>query len=274
LDKRFIICFFVFFTIIGCTTLKIKDKETYSKVLYKNLVKKSSKINDAYITGLFKISGIEEIPSIFMEFQLSCVFPEKQVTFRIRVLNNNLIDIFINKNDVYIINNIEKNYYKTDIEKIDFSKVTGINFNPLDVSYFFLGVIPNNDKMELINFISEKNDNILEISDSNCKYTINLNQKELITKVKVKNQYFDPLILESIKYKDNNMTGLTVPNMFVFSSEDKKTKISFIINKAKINQSVKSIINVNDIIAGYKSTNNPEDIKINAEKFKNQIKNN
>lgn len=272
--KRLIIFFIIFFNIISCTTIKIKDKETYSKVLYKNLIKKSSKISAAKISGIFKISGIEDIPSIFMEFRLNCSFNEKIVSFRMRALNKNLIDIFINKNDVYIINNIEKNYYKTDIEKIDFSKVTGINFNPLDISYFFLGVIPNNDKMMLINFISEKNDNILEISDNVSKYTINMNSKELITKVKVTNQYFDPFLVDSIKYKENNISGIAVPNMFVFTSEDRKIKISFVINKVKINQPFENIINLDEIIKNYKNAINPEDIKINVEKFKNQINNN
>ena len=104
--KRLIIFFIIFFNIISCTTIKIKDKETYSKVLYKNLIKKSSKISAAKISGIFKISGIEDIPSIFMEFRLNCSFNEKIVSFRMRALNKNLIDIFINKNDVYIINNI------------------------------------------------------------------------------------------------------------------------------------------------------------------------
>jgi hypothetical protein len=273
-NKLFKKTFFLLITLLflsSCATLKTKDQETFGNVLYKNLKKKSEKVSDAYITGMFKISGINEIPPVFMEFQLTSRYAENYVFFRIRILNKNVIDIVINKNDVYIVNNVEKKYYKTDIEKIDFSKVIGINFNPLDVSYFFLGLIPNNDKMELINFKKNKNNFTLNISDSASKYTIDVNNREAITKVKIFNQYFDTLILESITYREDIETGMYVPNMFNFSSENKKIKISFIINRIKLNAN-SGKKDIKSIIGTYQETLNAEEIKIDVDKFKNFIK--
>jgi len=272
IKKAFILILLVFLT--GCTTLKIKDKETFGQVLYKNLKKKSLKVEKAVISGMFKINGVPEIPSIFMEFKLLTVFNEKTVSFRIRALNKNLIDIFIDKNNVYIINNIDKKYFKTDIEKIDFTKVTGINFNPFDVSYLFLGIIPSNDKMEYINFTRDKNEYIMEISDNISKYILNLNKKELLTKVKIMNQYFDTIILDSIRYRENGNGGFDIPHMFVFSSENSKNKISFIINKSVLNNGESNFIDIKNIILNYQFTDKVDDIKLDAEKIKNQIKNN
>ena len=266
LKKRIFIFLSITLILFACKTIRVRDKETTGNVLFKTLLKKSEKINDVYISGLFKINGVKELPPIYLQFESQGKLKEKAISFRILSFKTPIIDISLNQNDVLFINHAGEEFVNLDIEQIDFSKFTGISFNPLDLSYFFLGTIPYSESMELMDFKWTKKEYIIDISDNVSKYTIHLNSKEELGSIKIFNQYFDALFLESIKYKKNN-DGINMPYMLVFSSEDKKIQISFIINKILLDPLEKSLIDL-DILNKYKEVSTLEKMQMKFKKNK------
>ncbi len=259
--KKFLPYILVFFIITSCKTISIKNKETFGKIIFKNLKNKSEKTENALITGLFRISGVEEIPSAFLKFESFCFFNEKKIYFRMSFINNVIADIIIDKNKVLFLNHIGEEYVEYNIEQVDFSKFTGANFNPLDISYFFIGNIPFSENMELIDFKWQKKEYIMNITDNISKYTITLNRNEQITKVQIFNQYFDNLILDSIIYRDESNGEAKKPYKFDFLTENKKIKISFILKNISI-EPPQSDLEKFKIPKKYKKVSSIEKIKI------------
>ncbi len=219
---------------------------------------------------MFRVSGVEDIPSAFLKFESYCFFKEKKVYFRVFFINNLLIDIIIDKNNVLFINHIGKEYVEYNIEQVDFSKFTGANFNPLDISYFFLGSIPYSENMEVIDFKLDKNEYIMVITDNISKYTIHLNSKEEINKVEIFNQYFDNLFLDSITYKESKKENEKIPYKFDFLTENRDIKIQFILNEIT-NELSQFELSKYAIPNDYKKVSSIEKIKID---FKDRNKSN
>ena len=236
------------FFILSCTTFgknEIKDKETYGKILFKSLKKKSSALDKAYISGMFKVSGVETIPSIYLKFEQISLFKEKSVSFRIISFNKPIIDILLTAEEAIVINHTNNEYVKLNIEQVDISKITGINFSPLDLSYLFLGNIPYSDSMELMKFdLDKKGFRIMDITDNVSKYTLNFNNNNQIVSVKIFNQFFDNLVLDSIKYKDDKKD---FPYMFNFSNSNSTIKISFVLKNISLLTTKNKFININKL---------------------------
>lgn len=228
--KRNLIYICILIVLFACTTINIRDKDTFGRIIFKNIKNKSEKIQDSHITGMFRVSGVEDIPSAFLKFESYCFFKEKKVFFRVFFINNLLIDIIFDKNNALFINHIGKEFVEYNIEQVDFSKFTGANFNPLDIGYFFLGCIPYSENMEIIDFKLDKKDYIMVITDNISKYTIHLNSNEEISKVEIFNQYFDNLYLDSITYNDSKKNNIKIPYKFDFLTEKRDIKIQFILN--------------------------------------------
>jgi len=259
--KRIItLLFFIFILILSCKFIKVKDKEIAGNVLFKNLLKKSEKIDQALISGNFKILGSEKIPPIYLKFDSECCFKKKSVFFRISSLNKKILDIYRDQDEITIINHIGKQYIKLNIERIDLSNIVGINFNPIDISYIFLGLIPYSDNMELIDFKWSPREYVLRISDNVSEYQIYLDNNEDIIDLEINNQYFDAIHLDSIKYKKNKEKKNS-PFMLDFSTDENDIKLKFIINKASTNPIKKSLLDLS-ILKDYEKINSIDKLKI------------
>ncbi|MBN2544397.1 MAG: hypothetical protein JXB50_01285 [Spirochaetes bacterium] len=259
--KKFVLLFSVLLMIVSCKTTIIKDKKTQGNILFKKLLSDSVKVESAYISGLLKITGVKDIPSAFIKFESQTLFNEKKSIFKIKVLNKVSMDIFIDKTDVYIINNINKQFVKISVEKADLSSITGMNFNLIDLSYFFLGFMPNSDTMEMTDFNVVKNQYIMKITDNISKYIISLNKNIEFINVKIENQYYDTITLESIIYAIYD-DGTSKPKYITFSQEEKKVKIFFILNGNKMNYIKEGIFNY-DFFNDYKIVNTFDELKPN-----------
>ena len=76
----------LFLIISSCTSIKIKeikDKETYGKILFKNLKKKSESIDNVLIEGMIKINGVKDIPSAYIKCQILCQYNKNKVNFKL-----------------------------------------------------------------------------------------------------------------------------------------------------------------------------------------------
>lgn len=265
--KKIIPCIFIIFILNACATILVKNKGTFGKIFFKNLKNKSKNINNAYISGMFKINGVEDIPSTYLKFETYCFFNEKKVFFRIYFINTVITDIIINNTDAILVNHIDKEYVEYNLEQVDFSKFTGANFNPLDLSYFFLGSIPYSENMELIDFKWDKKEYIMDITDNISKYILYLNKDEKITKVQIYNQYFDNLILDSITYKEKSKDKEKIPYKFDFSTENKKIKISFVLKDILFEPS-KDDLTKFKIPNDYKKVSSIDKIKLDFKKIR------
>jgi hypothetical protein len=235
LKKFFVFIFLLLLVLINsCKTVPLKNEEMETKILFKNLQKDSEKIDSISVSGLLRISGVKDIPSGYVQFDSHGNLKENYISFKISFLKKPLIEIVIDNKDVILINHSGKQYIRLDIEKIDFSKFIGINFNPLEVSYLFVGRIPYSPDMELMDFVSSKKESVLNITNNISKYSLYLNSRREFQKIIISNEYFDPIILDSIQYTKND-DGENVPKNLNFSTEDGKIKLYFIIDKSSLN---------------------------------------
>jgi len=209
---------------------------------------------------LMRVDGVKELPSVFLHFESQGKLKENQTSFKISSFKTQLIDIDINGDSVLLINHTGKQFLRLNKEQIDFSKITGINFNPIEISYFFLGNVPYSENMELMDFKWTRNDYILDVTDTDSKYTLNLNADREIISAKIFSQFFDNISLDSIKYQKNE-EELNMPHMLSFSADDNSIKLSFIINKISYKNEVEDFIDIK-ILKDYQKISNLDDIKV------------
>jgi len=256
-----LLLFIIFIVLLfSCKTIEKKNKETEAKILFKNLVKASENLDDVYVSGMFKLTGVKEVPAAFINFESYGNFKKQLMSFKISFLKKPLIQISVNGSDITFINYTGKEYIKLKYESVDLSKFIGVNFNPLEISYFFIGKIPYSTDIEMMSCQFTKNGIVMELTNNVSKYSITLNEKEEIISVKINNQYFDILNIDSIQYAKND-DGDSIPKNINFSTEDQKVKMSFIIDKISYNP--KNIeLNDLDFLSDYKEVFNINDIKV------------
>lgn len=264
--KKLLIITVFILLLFSCKIISVKDKDITGKVLFKGLQRKSKKIDYAYISGFFKITGVDEVPPVLLKYETFCKFKEKKALLKISSLKTEIFDILLSEENIILVNHTNKEYIKLNIEQIDFSKIIGVNFNPLDIGYFLLGNIPYSESMELIDFKWSKKEYILDISDNISKYTIYMNADEELQYVNIYNQYFDYLILKSIKYKKNS-NGLNMPNMLVFTTEENDIQMTFIIKKILLKGKIKKDLFNPEYIKEYSELNTIDEINV---KIKNK----
>lgn len=259
---RNIIIIFFLLLLIGCKTKEIIEKDLSGNIFFRKLIKESESIEKMYISGLFKVSGLNNIPQVYLKFESSSNIKDKLGTFKILSFNTPLIDIILDKDKIIFINHANKEYVKLNKEQIDFSKVIGLNFNPLDLAYFFAGNIPYSANMELMNFNVTNRQYIMEITDRESKYSIIFNAKKEMENVKINSQYFDKINIDMPKYSKDS-TGKAMPYMLSISSESTASKLSFIINKTLLNKNFEIKLFDQNILRTYKVLDSMDKIKIN-----------
>ncbi|OHD11112.1 MAG: hypothetical protein A2086_01885 [Spirochaetes bacterium GWD1_27_9] len=226
----------VFLIIIGlvlltsCKTTQKGYRETEAKILFKNLLKDSEKISDVKVSGLFRISGVKEIPAGFVNFECFGNVKNQTLSFKVSFLKKPIFEISAKDKEILFINHTAKQFIKLKMENVDFSKFIGINFSPIELSYIFLGKCPYSSDIEMMNSKFNGKEYVLEITNSVSKYTVFVNRTEDISKVIIDNQYFDAIIMDSIQYT-KNAKGEKVPKNVSFTTLDGKIKMSFIIEK-------------------------------------------
>ena len=224
-----LLSFFILLT--GCKTISVKNKEMTGNIIFKNMMGHSGSVTDVFISGSLKINGVKEIPPSYIKFVSSGNLKTGESSFRISFLNKPIFDIITKGENILLISHTSLQYINLNPEEVNISGLLGINFNPAEVSYFLLGKIPYSENMQMMKFDIEKNRYLLELTDNTSKYDVILNEDEEIIAAKSESQFFDSIILESIKYIKND-DDINIPKYAVFSSENEGRKItlSFLIN--------------------------------------------
>jgi hypothetical protein len=230
------------------------------------MMRKSEKLEKAYISGLMRIEGVEDIPAAYLKFESSCDFKLKTVNFRIIAIRTPIFDISFDNNDVVLVNHTSKEYIKLKMDQLDFSKIIGINFNPLDIAYFFLGCVPYSESMEMVDFKWSKKEYQMVISDNISKYTINLNDKEEILSVLLNNQYLGSLVIAPISYKKDNGEN-NLPNVLSVKDNEENVRITFRINKSIVDSLNNDLQDINKIIKNYTKITDINKMKIDKSKI-------
>ena len=215
----------------GCSTIKVTDKETMSSILFRNIVTNSEQISDAYLSGMLRITGVPEIPAgAYISYTFHGNVKDQVGKFSLAIFKKPVFEIYFDKKDFVLVNCRKKIYVKSNLDDIDYSKFIGVNINPLDIAYFLMGTVPYSPDLQLLNYEVTKDSHLLEISSSVSSYNVRLNADEEIISADINNQYFDSIIMDSVKYAPNS-EGVRVPQSAVFRTEDKKKSISFIVDK-------------------------------------------
>lgn len=238
----------------------MKDKKLEGNIIFKRLSNEAKTLKSTYITGVFKVTGNSEIPPAFIKFESQTDFENKINIFKVKVLSKIALDIFIDNKTVYFINHINKRYLKLEIEKIDTSLITGVNFDPGALSYIFSGSIPYSENMDLINLKTVKNSYQMLISDNENKYELTLNKKLQILTVKITSQLYDSISLDGIRYGTYEDNAI-LPKQLNFSHEASNIKISFILNNIKKNYKNEELFN-KTFLSTYKEVSSIEDLDI------------
>lgn len=260
MKKNFLLILSVVILLFSCKTIEKQNQETEAKILFKNLVKESATLNNIHVSGLFKLNGVKEVPQAFINFDCFGNLKTETMAFKISFLKKPLIEIAVDKNDILFINHTGLEYIKLKYENIDFSKFIGVNFNPLELGYFFVGKIPFSENLEMMSYKFIKKEIVMELTNNISKYTITLNENEEIISAKINNQYFDALSLDSIKYtKDDD--GKSIPKNVNFSTDDQKIKMAFIIDKISLNPTDKNETSL-DFLSKYKEIFDINEIKV------------
>lgn len=232
-DRNKLLFLFIFFLgLTGCSTIRVTDKKTMSSILFRNLTETSEHLADSYISGMLRISGVPEIPSgAYISYTFHGNVREHIGKFSLAVFRKPVFEIYFDKKDFILVNCRQKIYVRSKLDDIDYSKYIGVNINPIDIAYFMMGAVPYSPDLQLLNYEVTRDSHILEISSSVSSYTVHLNSQEEIMSAYINNQYFDNILLDSVKYR-MGADNVSVPQSAVFRTEDKKKSISFVIDKA------------------------------------------
>ncbi len=219
------------FVLVGCSTIKVIDKETVSSILFRNMVTNSQKISDAYVSGMMRISGVPEIPAgVYISYTFHGNIKQQAGVFSLSLFKKPFFEIYFDEKEFVLVNCKKKIYVKSTLNEVDYSKYIGVNINPIDIAYFLLGVVPYSPELELLGYEVTKDAHILDISTNVSTFKVQLNGKEEIIAADINNQYFDNIIMDSVKYAKND-DGENVPQSAVFRTEDRKKSINFIIDR-------------------------------------------
>jgi hypothetical protein len=258
--KKFLLACMILVLFTQCKSIIVKDKETTSRIMFKNLLKTASEINDVEVAGFVKISGVKEIKPMYIQFDSRSRLQENKAAFTMYLFKKPLLEIVLDNDIVYFINHTADQYTTLDIEQVDFSRFLGINFNPVEVSYFFLGSIPYDPEMELMDFSWDRSEYQMNITNDISKYTIRLNRDEEITSADIYNQYFDVFKLESIGYTTND-DGKNIPKSLVFATSDGDITISFNLNRISLKKQPETLFDTT-LLEKYTRVESIDDITI------------
>lgn len=263
--KRIVIgplLFGALFFFVQCETLdtREKDTETQGKILFKKMISESEDISHVYIKGLMKVSGVNNIPPAFINFEAYGNLKENNANFAISVLKKPLLKMSIQDENMLVINHTANQYVNVPIEDIDLSRLIGLNFNPAELSYLLLGKIPYTEDIQLMNFDYINDHYIMELTTKTSVFTISLTHDELIKEVEARNQYFETIYLDGMTYSEND-DGIEIPETLKISNEDKTISLFFLIKSISYKeQSIDFLKDIN--LDEYTRLNSIEEIEI------------
>ena len=149
--KRYFLAVIFIIILSSCKTVVNIDKETSGNILFRNIIKKSEKISNVYISGLLRISGFPEIPSgVYISYSFHGDIKNQVGLFRLLLFKKPIYEIYFKKSNVIFVNCKANQYVKLNIDEVDYSKFIGINFNPIEIAYFLIGAIPYSEDMVLM----------------------------------------------------------------------------------------------------------------------------
>ncbi len=247
----------VIILLVSCSTVKKEQNlDVVKNIILKNLEKESEKLDKIDITGLIKISGVKEIPSGFIKFNVYGSLKKGDLVLKLSFLNRDITEIVIaNFDKILFMNHVGRQYMNFAFADMDFSKFIGINVNLIECCYFFLGRIPFSKTIELMDIKYEMGEYILEISDEASQYTININSDYNITKAKINSQYFGTTSIDSITYIKNSDGAFSTKT--VNCSSGTGAKLSLIIDNINYNNT--KAINIENI-PNYQKIENMKDL--------------
>lgn len=245
----------------SCKTVEIKEKEQIRKsIVYKKMQNDSESVNFTSINGSLQISGNRNIPSVFITFNALADLKNKKSILKLSVLSKPLVDLYMSNNDFTIVNHTENNYVKLTESDVDFSEILGFNFNPVELTYFLLGLIPYSENMQLVDFTESNNGYLLNITDTTTNFMIKIDDKLRIVNAKIQNQFFEDLNIDVLSFNTDN-NGNQTPQRLRVKPENGAVTMTFIIRNTSFEN---IIIEDFDNKGNYEQLDSPEKIKINV----------
>ncbi len=230
LNLKLLKIFFIILIISGCSTVKqINDLQTYANVTFRHLCETSVRLDSISFAGFMRIKGVNGIPPVFIPFEIRSNLKEKNATLILSLRNQKILQIIIDQNNYYIVNNKENKFFKDSITNMNFTSVMGMSFDPIQIIYLMYGKLPLSESIELMNISQETSGYMLTMSDSTTLYSLVLDEEDNILSGSVDNQFHDKIIIESITYTKND-NNQSIPRSAVFSNSDLSVSITFMIN--------------------------------------------
>lgn len=223
--------FFLLMALSGCKTVQvIKDEGAIQgNVLFKNLMKSSKELEYVNISSSVMIAGNKLIPQAYIKLAVAANYREEKAVLNFSVLSKPLFDIVMDRDNIVLINHTNKQFVRFSFFEVNFSGFIGLNFNPLDISYFLTGNIPYSEDMQMVSFDFGENQKMqLNITNSTTNFFLTFNRREQLYHASVNNQFFDSLNIETTSFS-KNLEGKEVPQKVRVSSQDSPVSMTFLI---------------------------------------------
>lgn len=230
---------FALLLIAGCKSIDVKEREEMrGNILFKKLMNRSSVVSFGTVSGLIMINGNPAIPAVYIKYTATADFKSKDAVLKLAVLSKPLLDLYMNHDTFVLVNHTGKEYIELNLEDVDFSKILGINFDPVELSYLLTGNIPYSGEMQLVSFENTKTGAaLMNITDTTTNFFVQFDTHERISSIKVENQFFDKLTVENLTYAaNNNENDIDVPQKIKVSSDTSKVTMTFLIRSIDYNQ--------------------------------------
>lgn len=234
--KTIFLCIIIGFVSISCKTMPVKNLETIeANVLFKRIMKSAESLEYANITTSVMISGNKLIPSVYIKMVADADYINKKTVLRFSVLSKKLFDITVNPQEMTLINHTASQFITFPLEQVSLEELLGLNFDPIDISYFLTGNIPYAQEMEIVSFSHDENQNLsLNITSNNSEYILGIDKNGRIVRTMANNQFFEPLDIETLVFSARN--GVDMPQKLKITSKISPISMTFLIKEVTYNK--------------------------------------
>lgn len=224
------------FMAISCKTMPVKNVENIeANVLFKRIMKNAESLEYANISTSVMISGNKLIPSVYIKMVADADYINKKTVLRFSVLSKKLFDIAVNPNEMTLINHTASQFITFPLEQVNLKELLGLNFDPIDVSYFLTGNIPYAQEMQIISFSHNENQNLsLNMTSNNSEYILDIDKNGRIIHVMANNQFFEPLNIDTLVFSERN--GIDMPQKLKITSKISPISMTFLIKDVTYNK--------------------------------------
>lgn len=224
------------FMAISCKTMPVKNVENIeANVLFKRIMKNAESLEYANISTSVMISGNKLIPSVYIKMVADADYINKKTVLRFSVLSKKLFDIAVNPNEMTLINHTASQFITFPLEQVNLKELLGLNFDPIDVSYFLTGNIPYAQEMQIISFSHNENQNLsLNMTSNNSEYILDIDKSGRVTHVMANNQFFEPLNIDTLVFSERN--GIDMPQKLKITSKISPISMTFLIKDVTYNK--------------------------------------